>query len=1399
MKSKTFKRCIAIMLCMVIVLSGSGYLLAESLQEGTTAGTETEVQSEEGTTVEEEQNSTDEGTVEVDVPEDEEEQTQENAEAPAKEETPSETEEKVAEAPAEEVAGQATSITKEIKDANGNVICTVVADVPEGAFDAKPSELEMTVDTLTNTEEENVGKLIEDALTENTYVENCVMYRVTFKVNGTDTDPTKSVDVDFKGTGLQVADASEANVFYFAPAKSESGINEDTLVEIPQREAKMQELLNAGIGKTREQLEEENDFSELTVQNGVASELKMEVRRNRIYGCYTTVEQEADDEEQEENTSNEQTSTVATMDSKNQISEYANTKTYTVKLWKNDKNANKQDSVVATLTNLKASTDSAGNSVVEVNLAGQKATAYDSNYVFYGWSKASNANFGRSDVVYCGDSSAKIKYGNKSEQTVFTYDGSSKITFNTSDFTGANNTLNLYAVYAVNRNVGSRSTCGGSTTVEFFIRYDGVAPYEPSTYDTSLYTSGITVDDALYYYQHIYNNSDAVSANLRKVPTTAQIKNAIKDKNVSYNDSEYYIEWYVIKKELAGTYWNGYDTGTWHVDGVIRKKAQWTLRYDANTSDTVENIIGAQQYEYGINATVMNTQDSNGKQIDVVPVRTGYTFAGWNTKADGTGTAFTLNNTITVKKSDYHIYKNSSDTGETSTSSNNARVVTLYAQWTKNYVPPTPVITTDKELSHEKYIKKNDNGTYDLTLNVSGAVGSKTYQNKLDVLFIMDTSNSMKWKMSYTGDDSDRYLSDYKTNTQSRFYNQKKAIQDAVEKISSKKNVDARFAVVSFDTLAGTNSGWSQSITSYPNGVGNYGGGNKKAGGTNYEAALTEAKQLLGSAREGSTKVVVFISDGDPTFYGTSKGNVVGDGSSYDETAMDRAKGVLTTLTNMQYFYTVGVGPQKNYKKLENLRGSVATGITTNNFDGTDANKLKDAFDSIIKDATSLLCSDVTITDTLTDYVELVHKNAVPTVVVKDEDGKVITKLKGKDNTEHSVDYFLETSITRVDGKTQIQLKTKNDYQLESGYTYYMTFEIQPTDTAFNEYASQEGKYPNAGDANTDEYVGADKKPGNDTRNNGTSSRESGFYSNVKATVRYTYNGETKTEEYDKPVVQVETVPVEKRWVGTTPETEHVLVALLKDGQIVTDKTNNNAPRIIELSKGNWTGQFVVEKASNYTVAELRQDDKGTITYDGQKYSVVEANGIVTVDGLTYKAIYSTEENNPNRIITNVENSKKIRIIKTSANSDSIMLDGAEFTLVDKDNNPVIIGEGNVSNTYTSSQGIVLEAGLNAGTYTLTEIKAPSGYLKLKEPIKLVITSSDVTLENSSEMVTIEKTTDTNKKEDIWVIKVKNDTLYDLPSTGGIGIFWYTIGGMLLMMAAALVLYKRKCREVLNK
>lgn len=48
-------------------------------------------------------------------------------------------------------------------------------------------------------------------------------------------------------------------------------------------------------------------------------------------------------------------------------------------------------------------------------------------------------------------------------------------------------------------------------------------------------------------------------------------------------------------------------------------------------------------------------------------------------------------------------------------------------------------------------------------------------------------------------------------------------------------------------------------------------------------------------------------------------------------------------------------------------------------------------------------------------------------------------------------------------------------------------------------------------------------------------------------------------------------------------------------------------------------------------------------------------------------------------------------------------------------------------------------------------------------------------------------------------IKVKNNIMvYNLPSAGGSGIYWYTLSGTLLMAGAALIVYRQKRkREVL--
>ena len=449
--------------------------------------------------------------------------------------------------------------------------------------------------------------------------------------------------------------------------------------------------------------------------------------------------------------------------------------------------------------------------------------------------------------------------------------------------------------------------------------------------------------------------------------------------------------------------------------------------------------------------------------------------------------------------------------------------------------PPTPgIVETKKELSHEKYIAKNKDGTYNLTLNVSGAVGSESYANKLDVLFVMDTSNSMKWAMTYSGDSSKKYLSDYRTNSESRFYNQQKAVEDAIAKLKNKKNVDAQFAVVAFDTQAGIKTNWTKDSITYPTSVGNYESNNWEAGGTNYQAGLRKADELLKKGRTDATKIVVFLSDGDPTLYYVTniygQERVYGSGSGYDKDAMTNAQAQLGTMS-MNYFYTVGVGPQKSYSNLSSLISSAPSGTVTGSYNGTDSSNLKNAFDSIIRDATELLCTDVTVTDTLTDEVELVNQNLQ--VVVKDETGKVITKLKDASGNEAAVSKIITVSTAKdSDGKTQIIMRFEPSYKLESGYTYYVTAKIRPTTKAYLEY--QNGSYTGTGDKNTDEYLGTGKKPGNDTRNNGTSSEQNGFYSNVSANVTYKYNNKTYTKPYAKPVIQVNdsTVShtVDKKW-----------------------------------------------------------------------------------------------------------------------------------------------------------------------------------------------------------------------------------------------------------------------------
>ena len=206
-------------------------------------------------------------------------------------------------------------------------------------------------------------------------------------------------------------------------------------------------------------------------------------------------------------------------------------------------------------------------------------------------------------------------------------------------------------------------------------------------------------------------------------------------------------------------------------------------------------------------------------------------------------------------------------------------------------------------------------------------------------------------------------------------------------------------------------------------------------------------------------------------------------------------------------------------------------------------------------------------------------------------------------------------------------------------------------------------------------------------------------------------------------------------------------------------------------------------------------DNQGTIIYEGKKYSMVDPKGTTTINGNSYKVTYS-EYKNGKQTITNTRNSEKIKILKTGTNT-ALKLPGAEFTLKDSKGNLINLGN-NTTGTYTSDDnGLVIEGELNTGTYKLEEIKSPNGYVVLPGVITITVSSegdNKVTASGPSEMVSVKKS-----DEGVYEITVKNEVLYDLPSTGHTGIFNILMSGILLMFAGILIIYKMKGKEVLKK
>lgn len=507
---------------------------------------------------------------------------------------------------------------------------------------------------------------------------------------------------------------------------------------------------------------------------------------------------------------------------------------------------------------------------------------------------------------------------------------------------------------------------------------------------------------------------------------------------------------------------------------------------------------------------------------------------------------------------------------------------------------PRATMRNDIVVPEPSYKKKAEynaqNDAYDLSLSVSGNVSSQTEQSMVDILLILYKSNSMSGK---------------------RWTNTRNAAHNLINALDENKNLNVRYNVVTFygagtgvltkEAKSQTN-GWTNSANDAKDSIESWISDERDDGGTNYQAGIRLGIQQLQQARNGAQTVVVFLSDGAPTFrliawdqdelvgwdffgrpqYENYKyGNGNNDNNGYNiEEAVKEIKGM-----HVSKFYAIGLG--NNFKtNLTKLNNAVDAAVKANDvYTTNDSSQLETIFKEIAGKVNNIACKNVKITDNInTQYAQVVTQtNGNPTkltITVQKADGTVVAS--GENSiTLGATELNKESSVLNASyQENQLVLNFPDNYQLEDGWTYTITTQVKPTQAAYEYYSDNNGSYPNSGDANT-----------------GTHSGERGFWSNTSAVLDYTVSGIEKHATYDKPVIQVKagTLKIRKNISGLTSEQ----IDDMKGDMTFTINKNDDAYKTIHLSDfrledGTYTYEMpYCVPGATYTVTESNMDVEG--------------------------------------------------------------------------------------------------------------------------------------------------------------------------------------------------------------
>ena len=195
------------------------------------------------------------------------------------------------------------------------------------------------------------------------------------------------------------------------------------------------------------------------------------------------------------------------------------------------------------------------------------------------------------------------------------------------------------------------------------------------------------------------------------------------------------------------------------------------------------------------------------------------------------------------------------------------------------------------------------------------------------------------------------------------------------------------------------------------------------------------------------------------------------------------------------------------------------------------------------------------------------------------------------------------------------------------------------------------------------------------------------------------------------------------------------------------------------------------------------------------KYTVtVNENAVVGSDGTINKAEVEYT-NNPDGTTDGSKKEVKVYSFKIKINKkkdNGSPLKGATFGLYRDAACADKIAEA------TSSDDGVINFGdaskLAAGTYYLKELQAPSGYSALTSVVKVVISTATPNDNTTYDFkYSMNEGEENNVGEDgVISLDITNNKGFNLPATGGMGTYLFTIGGLVIMAGAVLLLITSK-------